>query len=353
MEEKMIKKIEICCFQSHKRSVLKLTPGVNVIVGPSDSGKSAIFRALNWCINNKPQGEAFRSYWGGKTSCSIEFSDGSFVQREKDKEHVYTTIDEDDNEETFKAFKTDVPEEVKKILNIDDVNCQMQHDRPYLLSNSSGDVAKVINKIANLSDIDETISNVRKRTLQVSREVQTLTQLQAEYEEQLLAYKDLVKREKAVKAYEDLNEAVKSVSKDITEVENSIVLVEKYKRQLEEIESFLKCEKRVSMLMKKYETLKECEKDIKVLYSLIQTIENAKVEISSYSGLIEIEKKANEIIKKEKRLETINSQLTQLERLIIQIDTCRNSAENNEHKVTESEKELKKLTKGKCLLCGK
>ena len=347
-----VKKITIANFQSHKRSVLKLAPGVNVIVGPSDSGKSAIFRALNWCINNKPQGEAFRSHWGGKTSCSIEFSDGSFVQREKDKEHSYTTVDEDDNEQVFKAFKTDVPEEVKKVLNIDSVNCQMQHDAPYLLSSSSGDVAKVINKIANLSDIDETISNVRKLTLSTSREVQTLTQLQAEYEEQLLAYKDLVKREKAVKTYEHLDESLKDVSKAIADLQNSIESIEKGAERLKEVEGFLKCEKQVSKLIKKYEECEKLKSDINSLFRTIQQIEKTKVEIASFSELIEVENKVKAVLKKNEKLKETSKQLKTLLNLTLDIEHCQDMIEQYSDAVDVFEKELKSLMKGKCCLCG-
>ncbi|MFR9297315.1 MAG: AAA family ATPase, partial [Aedoeadaptatus pacaensis] len=43
-----IEKIILVNFQSHVYSELSLSRGVNVIVGPSDSGKTAIMRALRW-----------------------------------------------------------------------------------------------------------------------------------------------------------------------------------------------------------------------------------------------------------------------------------------------------------------
>ena len=45
-----IKKIILQNFQSHKYSIVELDEQLNVIVGPSDSGKSAIIRALKWVL---------------------------------------------------------------------------------------------------------------------------------------------------------------------------------------------------------------------------------------------------------------------------------------------------------------
>jgi len=49
----MLKKISIQNFQSHKKTELDLVDGINVIYGLSQSGKSAILRALNWIIFNR------------------------------------------------------------------------------------------------------------------------------------------------------------------------------------------------------------------------------------------------------------------------------------------------------------
>ena len=46
----MIDKIKIENIQSHKNTELNLSNGINVIVGSSNNGKSAILRALYWAI---------------------------------------------------------------------------------------------------------------------------------------------------------------------------------------------------------------------------------------------------------------------------------------------------------------
>ena len=58
----MIKEINIKNFQSHDNTNLILDSGVNVIVGSSDSGKSAIIRALRWVTSCVPRGEIGRAW---------------------------------------------------------------------------------------------------------------------------------------------------------------------------------------------------------------------------------------------------------------------------------------------------
>lgn len=97
-------------FQSHKDSHLDFHPGVDVIVGPSDSGKTAIIRALRWLVWNRPTGDAVRSWWGGDTEVSMSLPTSS-ISRIKGKENQYTL-----NGLVFKAIGTDVPEEISKEL---------------------------------------------------------------------------------------------------------------------------------------------------------------------------------------------------------------------------------------------
>ena len=50
-------------FQSHEKTALEFCSGINTIVGSSNSGKSAILRALYWVVYNKPGGFGFSSHW--------------------------------------------------------------------------------------------------------------------------------------------------------------------------------------------------------------------------------------------------------------------------------------------------
>lgn len=162
----MINEISIDNYQSHEKSTIRLDSGVNIIVGLSDSGKSAIIRAINWVIRNRPLGDKFIRFDSNKASVKISQSDSkSSVTRSKDgnKNQYIISIDGSDDL-VLSSFGSDVPNQVVDLLNIQDVNLQRQFSPYFLVFDSPGSVAEYIRKITRVDEIDK-ISNVLSRRL--------------------------------------------------------------------------------------------------------------------------------------------------------------------------------------------
>jgi DNA repair protein SbcC/Rad50 len=153
----MITKVCIKNFQSHQDSVMEFHPGVNTLVGSSDSGKSAIFRAIGWVVTNRPLGSAFCRWGTKKTQVDLTIDDEIEIGRTKSKsENNYLFQDRE------LLAGTEVPEDIQRVLKIDPIiNFQHQISAPFLLSSSPGEVAAFFNDIAGLSDIDLSIKNLK------------------------------------------------------------------------------------------------------------------------------------------------------------------------------------------------
>lgn len=183
----MIQSIDIQNFQSHKDTKLVLSPGVNIIVGPSDSGKSAIFRALLWNLFNRPLGDAFRSNWGGMTNVMIKFNDGVITRTKGDQHNHYIV-----GETTLKAFGQEVPIEVLDAHNLDrSLNIQAQIDPFFLLQSSPGEVAKYFNQIAGLEGIDRLTKGLASHHRKVKQELSSAEQHLVGLKEDLRGYDGL------------------------------------------------------------------------------------------------------------------------------------------------------------------
>jgi len=163
----MITSLDITNFQSHSESHLEFSPHVNAIRGGSDQGKSAVLRALLWCITNSPSGDAYVSDWnktpkgaikaGARTAVGV-FTNGFSVGRVRDSTfNGYKIFDGEDTQQ-FEALHTDVPKAVETAFNLGSVNIQRQMDPPFLISSTPGEAARFINSLVNLSDIDLTLS---------------------------------------------------------------------------------------------------------------------------------------------------------------------------------------------------
>lgn len=168
----MIDSIEIKNFQSHQGNRLVLSPGINALTGDSDNGKSAVLRALLWCVTNSPSGDAYVSDWAktpkGKVkageACQVIVNsnpgDGklSVCRVRADDFNGYKLYDGGDDCQEFSALRTDVPQAVQDAFNLGAVNIQRQMDAPFLIAETPGEAARIINGLVNLSVIDEALA---------------------------------------------------------------------------------------------------------------------------------------------------------------------------------------------------
>jgi DNA repair protein SbcC/Rad50 len=171
----MIKTLKIENYQSHEKTFLNFHSGVNVIVGSSRSGKTSILRNLIWGRYNKPTGTAFNSYWNrdkkknqiNKILSEVTFEEGSIASRIRDNNlNAYEV-----NGEKYEAIK-DFPEQVNNVWNMSEVNFQKQFSQPFLLSESSAEVARFFNKIINLDKIDVVLSKAENSRRKINQQIE-------------------------------------------------------------------------------------------------------------------------------------------------------------------------------------
>jgi DNA repair ATPase RecN len=105
-----MKNIKIQNFQSHKNTELNLHPNVNIIVGQSSSGKTAIFRAIEWLNTNRPLGTRFISH--GERKSEVTIDDITGIKTDKGKTS-FTVLGRD----TFDSG-SNVPDLVVQSLNL-------------------------------------------------------------------------------------------------------------------------------------------------------------------------------------------------------------------------------------------
>lgn len=197
----MIDSLTIKDFQAHQELRVKLSRGITTITGPSDIGKSAIIRALRWVRFNRPSGESFIRDGADEAQVLVVTGD-TFIRRNRGKKVNTYTIDGQELE----AFGNDVPEQVLKALNLDEVNFQSQLDSPFWFSLSAGEVSRQLNEIINLGIIDSTLSNLASALRKASTEQEVRQGLLEEAKAQREALKPARDMDKALQEVEALAE---------------------------------------------------------------------------------------------------------------------------------------------------
>lgn len=145
----MLKKVVIENFECHKHKVLRFNSRVTYIMGPNDSGKSAIIRAIRWVCFNEPSGTSFITKGKKAASVKLVFSDG-WVQRIRSKSKNAYVL----NGKVLKAMGTKVPTPVISFLKLNRDNFQFQRDPPFWISESPSSRSKLLNSVIDLSVMD-------------------------------------------------------------------------------------------------------------------------------------------------------------------------------------------------------
>lgn len=226
----MIDKIQLTNFQAHKKSVLELTKGLNVITGQSDQGKSAIIHALYWLFFNKPSGTEFLNW--DADNCSVEITVGSdTLARIRTKDTNSYKI----NEQKLDAVRSNVPDEIREIINITETNVQLQDDPYFLLSQNSSEVARILNQVVGITKIDSSLQYVNRI---VNEQRATITFIKNEIKEK----ENKLKKYKEIKQIDELYLRYKRKLDEINKLEQKLDLIDDYKEQLQSFDSILEKE---------------------------------------------------------------------------------------------------------------
>jgi len=303
-----IQNLSLQNFQSHKDSFIKFAPGVSVITGDNDSGKTAILRAINWVVNNRPSGEEFRSNWGGDTSVAINIGNKIVTRIRSDKDNIYTLSGE---KEPFKAFGQSVPELIKQHLNINTVNISRQLEGPFLLGMSDADVAKHYNNAVNLDVIDRAISNIASTLRKEKSFLKTETERELVLKNKLKEYTWLPDAEIQIIKLENLQQ-------NITQDKNDWSILQKQTHAWKELEgvslSFqivIKFESDVLSLIAKRNKTDKLLEDYKELYLLIEKLNALNKSSAKLEQIIQYKDKVNTFIQQanwiEKAIENKNT----------------------------------------------
>lgn len=348
----MINNVELKNFQSHKNTKLNFSKGLNVIIGKTDSGKSSILRAINYASNNRPLINNYLNKYlkeDEKKEFSIKIDDITRIKNEKENKYKI-----DGKKNILKAFGTEVPEEISNYFNFNILNFQSQLEAPFLLSKSSGEIAKFLNKIIKLDVIDKALKNIES----IKRKYKNEYENNLKEEEKI---KNEIEKYKWIENFEIELESLKKEDERIKQLENKILdykdTLNKYKKNillLDKINKDLKFEKDINYLINLYKNIKEKEDFCKNIKEKYKNLLKNKEKIDIYDKKIKLEKEIDDIVdfyneKLFKKIEKYNIFKSKFEIFVKNRKKLKSLNEN----ISNLEKEFDEKMGESCPLCGR
>ena len=348
----MIDKIKIENIQSHKNTELNLSNGINVIVGSSNNGKSAILRALYWAIYNRPLGiDTLCSHWAlddkgkQKSDMKVTITKGDDVLiRKKSKDSNLYSI----NDKVLEAIKTDVPNEVKEFFKLNETNIQKQQDTPFLVSSSNYEVAKYFNSIARLDVIDKVLSYTEQTKRKVRYKIEDMETQSKEYETLIDSYKWVDSIVPKLEEYEQVDSEFNKLNSEFKTISISIIDYENYLAKINSVKSVLDVKEAIS----EYDNIsKEIEQKEYELNEITNTISKYDKLINKVKVFTDIKDVSDKIATYDKLCTKVSTIKQSIDSITDTLDSYRYYTKLIESKLSEVDK-LKKQLPTICPLCG-
>jgi DNA repair exonuclease SbcCD ATPase subunit len=203
MFNQILKRIQVRNFRRNTKLDVELE-GITVIRGPSGKGKSSFVGALKWSVFNRPTSTRFIRWGAEFAAVRLVFSDGAIATRKRSKTQNYYKLrgPGDTKDTVYKAFGTDVPQDITNLLNMTDINFHSQHSSPFWFSETAGEVSRQLNAIVNLEVIDRTASNLARMMREETAEVKGISERLEEASERAGELKFILRADRVLQAIE-------------------------------------------------------------------------------------------------------------------------------------------------------
>ncbi|HWI64741.1 MAG TPA: AAA family ATPase [Symbiobacteriaceae bacterium] len=219
---KHIARVTIENFQSHAKSELDFGRGLNVIIGPSDNGKSAVLRAIRWALYNEPRGSEFVRSGARECRVTVTMSDGVEITREltltksgaPSRNRYLVKAPGAEETQVFEGFGTEVPAEVIRahgmpqvLLDTDKrvlLSFGSQLEGPFLMAESGSLRARAIGRLLGVHVVDAAMRNTQRDQRTVKQETARLEQRLEQYDRDLEQYADIPEQEERLERAEVL-----------------------------------------------------------------------------------------------------------------------------------------------------
>ncbi len=294
----MIKSIALTNFQNHKFSELEFDNGLNVIKGTSDSGKSAVLRALIWVIKNRPSGDSVKNWHckkGGAVEVDIELSNDIFINKKRVDGKASYSLTAKGGVKTFEAIRQDVPGEIEDAFNISDINIQSQHDPYFLLNDSPGEVAQKLNKIVGLDIIDKLFKTMNSRINTIKGDLERETARAKELEQKITGLDYVDSLEIWVQELSDMVNKCEQQEKDVGFVEVMLSQIGEERSGIRALDILISIDENVDAILSLYDKYSVLSKAHASILGIVNNLRSTENQLIDESEWLNVEKPCKEL----------------------------------------------------------
>ena len=244
-----ISKIEGRNFQSWKALDVDLSPGLNVIKGESNSGKTAIMRLIRWVQTSEPKGADMISNWAKDVWGKITYSNGFSIERQRTKKDSGTVNIYDQNGTLVGAFKgvKDNPIDVSNVHQMPhiwftkdekrNIASADQLDTSFLVTESAGLRASAIGRLTGLQNVDATIRVLNADNKSLSKVISVKEDLITKDQVKLTQFADLPDLDNKIKELQVAIDFANDLEQETEDLKTTLASLTTLETQIDNVTS--------------------------------------------------------------------------------------------------------------------
>jgi exonuclease SbcC len=304
----VLKKLTIKDFEAHKDSFFEFGPGLNVIYGKSNHGKSATLRAIelaaynNWAAGENKKEGIFGPVRIGQPNCEIYVeSDKGSVKVKRGKGINEWEIDDGTELVELKNPGSGEIPQAQEVLGLNTFevaenrirfNWSDQRDKHFLIdevegkSSSPSFVAAVLDEVGGLSGCEDLIRALASDKSKFEQEMKKTIEESAELDKEIHKYDGITEEQsqlehakRIIKEIENKKEKIEKIKSLSGKLKSLFSQIQEYKGLKTQVKNIAKAEKSLLSAIKKYKTLISIQKNNSRLVSIQAKLEDEPKKI--------------------------------------------------------------------------
>lgn len=291
-----IQKLIIKNFQSHKYTEIDFHDGLNAIIGPSHSGKTAIIRALRFVLYNEPKGSNFIRHGENEVMVRVYFSDGAYLERKRTRKSSgsYIIGYPDGQTREIKGFSNQSLVDIWSIHQMPYIqltkdletclNVNTQLEPHFLIGHSPSTRAMIIGHLTGVNHIDYAIKILNQSTTSTQQKIKMFKQEKEELHEELEQFSDIEEKERRLNQIKQCIEAIQEKQNKLDRIKKLVDIqqnIKQLERAIEEAHQPVPINKIKESILN-IENQIRLQQRIKKLLSLKQATENEQEALNQY-----------------------------------------------------------------------
>jgi len=246
---------------------------------------------------NKPTGTSVIRWGAGEAKVTLKLDEHEVTRIRSKSKNLYL-LQEKTNEtitgHKFEAFGNNVPERISKIVNISENSFQGQHSLPFWFGETSGEVARKLNSIVNLSLIDTSLSYLSSTLTKARHTVDICKDRLEEVRKRKKELGFVVEMEKEWSGVKKTSKQYTTLNAETVELENILESCEEYEETVKTIKP-----PSLSPLTHAYEKLFEIEDKytkIEIMMDKVERMDDELCELQKRK--LSVNEKLEKVLKK-------------------------------------------------------